>query len=175
MLQKIEWKSVAGFPLLPFCAKHERFVTLISVRAVDAPLRWVCPYCVEEEVPTQYAVEEKCPVTRGFYSSTALADYGRSMNKPHVTYYCQHKGCDYKTDTGGKLSDHVWFIHTQGHSSATAPKVNVCRVEDCCKDGADFCVNCERVFCKDHLDFRDMCPACTPFYKPGEENWFTGM
>lgn len=151
MPQALMYRQVAGFPIWPFCAKHDRFVQPISMLAADGTKRAVCPYCADEELQCGVA-ESAVKETKATEWRAREIYYGRGVS---VTYFCPYDKCTYSTNEHLSLRQHVEFIHREKMSSKDA-----CKVSDCKNLGVEFCSRCERAFCFDHLDIHSLCIEC---------------
>lgn len=144
MPQALMYRQVAGFPMWPFCAKHDRFVEPISMLAADGTKRTVCPYCADEELQCGTAESAVKETTQWSSTDTRLA-YS-------VTYFCPYDKCTYSTMAHLSLRDHIAFIHRE--------EKHACKYPDCKNNGVEFCSRCERAFCFDHLDIQSLCIEC---------------
>jgi hypothetical protein len=116
MPQALMYRQVAGFPIWPFCAKHDRFVEPISMLAADGTKRAVCPYCADEELQcgtAESAVKETTQWSStdkrgGVLRQRRLSDLLLSLRQMHLFDY-EHLA----------LRDHIAFIHREKTSLET--------------------------------------------------------
>lgn len=147
MLTSIQWKQIAGYPEIAFCSIHDRPIDPIILRDAEGTTTWGCPYCAEQTLPVidaQSIIQEKLPDVRHL-----PAHYLPSQ----VTYWCPVRTCNYHTISKLALETHVKVMHTD------ADKMKCCEGM-CDKDAYDFCAQCESAICKDHMDWKNMCPPC---------------
>lgn len=146
MLSPIEWKQIAGYPETAFCPIHDRAVEPIVLTDASGLSTWGCPYCAEETMPSIEAKLKVPEMTQRYLP----AHYTPSQ----LTYWCPERKCNYRTNSKMAIEAHKTVMH-----SDTAKMK--CSEGMCDKDAFDFCVQCESAMCKDHLDWKDMCPACS--------------
>lgn len=144
MLAPIQWRQIAGYPHAAFCEKHDRLIEAIILTDGDGACVWGCPYCAEEEMPNVSAkfIEPEKPA--GFFNFSR-----------QVTYWCSERKCSYSTNNSLSLDVHKKVMH-----SASSEDKMKCSEGMCDKDAFDFCAQCESAMCKDHMDWKDMCPSC---------------
>lgn len=147
MIAPIIWKQVGGYPHFAFCETHDRLIDPVVATNAEGHAAWMCPYCAEEEFPDNDAKKIEPEPPQGFF--------GWNRN-PHirVTYWCPKKDCRYKANLSESLDVHIKFVH------GTKEEKMPCAEGLCDKTAFDFCAQCESAMCKDHLDWKDMCPAC---------------